>query len=394
MTPHAGSTLLAMSAPVPVLHVVTRMNVGGLARHLQALIPALRARGFEPVLMAGRVDEGEAELSLGDEDTSVLLNPWLGRRIDPVADLRAANEIRRTIAWIRPAIVHTHMAKAGALGRRAAMSSGVPGIVHTFHGHVLEGYFATPLNRLFVSIERELARGTDALVGVSTSVRDDLVEIGIGERGRWHVIPYGFDLTSYMRPSVDRASLRRELGIPVEAEAVGIVGRLVPIKNHGLFFEAARQVAEMHPRAVFVVVGDGDLRPTLEAEGREALGDRVVFTGWARDLPSLYGSLDLVVLTSLNEGTPVALMEAGAAGLASVATDVGGVADVVEDAVTGLLVPSEDVDGLAAAIGRLLEDGGGRTAMGERARMVAIERFTIDAMADAYSELYRSVLRR
>jgi glycosyltransferase involved in cell wall biosynthesis len=383
-----------MSAPVPVLHVVTRMNVGGLARHLQALIPALRSRGFAPVLMTGRVDEDEAELPLGDEETPVLRNPWLRRRIDPVADLRASNEIRRAIAWIRPAIVHTHMAKAGALGRRAAMTSGVEAIVHTFHGHVLEGYFATPVNRLFVSIERELARRTDALIGVSTSVRDDLLEDGIGELSRWRVIPYGFDLSSFLHPASDRETVRRELGIAEDAEVTGIVGRLVPIKNHGLFFRAARVLAASHPRAVFVVAGDGELRPALESEAREALGDRVVFTGWAKDLPSLYGSLDVVALTSLNEGTPVALMEAAGAGVASVATDVGGVRDVVVDGVTGLLVASEDAGSLAAAMARLLDDPASRRSIGERAREDALARFTVDAMGDAYADLYRQVLAR
>ncbi len=381
-----------MPGPVRVLHVVTRMNVGGLARHLLTLIPSLRSRGFAPVLMHGPVDDDEAELPLEDDETPVLHNPWLRRRIDPVADLRAANEIRRAIAWIRPSIVHTHMAKAGALGRRAAMSSGVPGIVHTFHGHVLEGYFATPVNRLFVSIERELARRTDALVGVSRSVRDDLARIGIGEEAAWSVIPYGFDLAPFATPASDRATVRRDLGIAPDALAVGIVGRLVPIKNLGLFFRAAHRVAAEHPRTVFVVAGDGDLRSALEPEARELLGDRVVFTGWVGDLPSLYASLDVTVLTSLNEGTPVALIEAAAAGIAAVATDVGGVRDVVEDGVTGLLVPSEDADALAATIGRLLADPHARAAMGERGRARAVERFSADAMSDAYAGLYASVL--
>ncbi|HYG70861.1 MAG TPA: glycosyltransferase, partial [Actinomycetota bacterium] len=297
-----------MPGPVRVLHVVTRMNVGGLARHLRTLIPSLRSRGFAPVLMHGPVDDDEAELPLEDDETPVLHNPWLRRRIDPVADLRAANEIRRAIAWIRPSIVHTHMAKAGALGRRAAMSSDVPGIVHTFHGHVLEGYFATPVNRLFVSIERELARRTDALVGVSRSVRDDLSRIGIGQERTWSVIPYGFDLAPFRSPASDRATVRRDLAIAPDALAVGIVGRLVPIKNLGLFFQGARRVASEHPSAVFVVAGDGDLRSALESEARDLLGDRAVFTGWVGDLPSLYASLDVTVLTSLNEGTPVALI--------------------------------------------------------------------------------------
>jgi glycosyltransferase involved in cell wall biosynthesis len=373
-----------------VLHVVTRMNVGGPARHLQTLLPRLRARGVEPVLMHGVADEGEGELPLEDDGVAVVRNPWLRRRIDPVADLRASNEIRRAISWIRPDVVHTHMAKAGLLGRQAADATGVTS-VHTFHGHVLEGYFATPANRVFLTLERRLARRTGALVAVSHAVRDDLAALGIGEPSRWHVVPLGFDLAAFGSDEPRRWAARRALGIGDDTLAVGIVGRLVPIKNHPLFLEAARLVADRAPRARFIVAGDGELRVALEAEARAALADRVAFTGWVHDLPSLYAALDLVVLTSLNEGTPVALMEAGAAGVAVVATDVGGVRDVVDDGTTGRLVPSGDADGVAAAILELLDDDAARGRLGAEAARQAPARFSPEAMTARLAHLYRSI---
>jgi glycosyltransferase involved in cell wall biosynthesis len=377
---------------IRVLHVVTRMNVGGPARHLQTLLPRLASLGVEPVLMHGVVDEDEGEIALEDERVAVLRNPWLRRAIDPVADLRASNELRRAIAWIRPDVIHTHMAKAGALGRQAADAAGVPSI-HTFHGHVLEGYFATPANRLFVSLERRLARRTDAFVAVSSAVRDELLGLGIGiaDTARWHVIPLGFDLTAFERDASQRSAARRALGVAEDALVVGIVGRLVPIKNHAMFFQAARIVADTEPRAVFVVAGDGELRPALEAEAHAALGDRVVFTGWVDDLAGLYAALDLVALTSLNEGTPVALIEAAGAGVCAVTTDVGGVRDVVEDGVTGRLVRSEHIVAFAEAAIALLDDDAERAALGQAARRRALERFSADAMTSNVAALYRSI---
>jgi glycosyltransferase involved in cell wall biosynthesis len=170
------------------------------------------------------------------------------------------------------------------------------------------------------------------------------------------------------------------------------VGRLVPIKNLPLFVEAARIVAENEPRAVFVVAGDGELRTALEAEARAALGDRIVFTGWANDLPALYAALDVAVLTSLNEGTPVALIEAAAAGVPAVATDVGGVRDVVEDGMTGRVVTGDNPVVLAEAVERLLADDAERARLGANARARALERFSTDEMTSALADLYRGVV--
>lgn len=380
-----------MPEAVRILHVITRMNVGGPARHLLTLLPLLRERGFEPLLVHGAAAPEEGELLA--EDAPSIRVPALRRPIDPRADLRAAAELRRIVRRVRPHVVHTHLSKAGALARPAARRRGVPVLVHTFHGHVLEGYFATPANRLFMATERHLAKSTDALVAVSSATRDDLLGLGIGEADRWRVIPLGFDLDTAAAGTLERGEARESLGLPAAGPVVGIVGRLVPIKNHVLFLEAARRVLARHPEATFLIAGDGELRATLEAEASRMLGDRVRFTGWVRSLPALYAALDLVALSSLGEGTPVALIEAAAAGLPVVATDVGGVADVVAEGENGFLVSSGDAAALAKRIGDLIEDPSLGRRMGEAGRRRARTAFSPGSMADRVAELYEGLLR-
>ncbi len=380
----------AVPEAVRVLHVITRMNIGGPARHLLTLLPQLRERGFEPLLAYGRAEPEEGELP--PRDVPAVRISALRRRIDPAADLRAAAELRRIVKNYRPQVVHTHLSKAGTLARATARREGVPTVVHTFHGHVLEGYFATPANTLFVGAERHLAKRTDALVAVSGAIRDELLRLGIGDAGTWRVIPLGFDLGPVAAGMWDRDRARRSLGLPSGGATVGIVGRLVPIKNHVLFLEAARRVLGRRPEATFVIAGDGELRSALEEEASRLLGDRVRFTGWVRSLPELYAALDVVALASLGEGTPVALIEAASAGLPVVATDVGGVADVVVDGETGFLVPSGDAAALADRIGDLLEDPSLRRRLGEEGRRRVGTDFSPDVMADRTAGLYREIL--
>lgn len=377
-----------MPEAVRVLHVITRMNVGGPARHLLTLLPMLRDRGFEPMLVYGSAEAEEGELP--PDGLPAIRVSALRRPLDPRADLRAAAELKRAVAGFRPDVVHTHLSKAGALARRAAARERVPVVVHTFHGHVLEGYFATPANKLFLGTERYLAKRTDALVAVSGAIRDELLRLGIGDAPRWRVIPLGFELPD--APAVNRLEARASLGLPADGPAVGIVGRLVPIKNHVLFLEAARRVLERRPEVRFVVAGDGELRTALEAEGSRMLADRVRFTGWVPSLPALYEALDVVVLTSLGEGTPVALIEAAAAGLPVIATDVGGVADVVVDGETGFLVPSGDAGLLADRIADLLGDPDLARRMGDAGRRRIATVFSPDVMADRVAGLYEELL--
>jgi glycosyltransferase involved in cell wall biosynthesis len=373
-----------------VLQIITRLNVGGSARHVIQMSSLLARRGWPCEVATGTVGDREGELGTGD--VPMVRIPHLQRSIDPVADVRAARRLWEVVTHLRPAIVNTHLAKAGALGRLAARRAGVPVIVHTYHGHVLAGYFPGWAERAFATAERMLAARTDALIAVSAEIRDDLLRLGIGRPSQWHVIPLGVDVA--VVEGADRSAARAALGLPDSAPVIGIVGRLVPIKGHDTFIRAARLVSLEVPDAVFVVAGDGELRHSLEREAGRLLGERVRFLGWHEDVRTLYASLDVVVLTSRNEGTPMSLLEAAAASRPVVATKVGGVRDVVRDGMTGILVAPGDDGGIAAGVIRLLQRQDRGRAIGEEARRWVTERFAVERVADRTIDLYRELLVR
>lgn len=382
-----GSRLLTLSR---VFRIITRLNVGGPARQAIFLSRVLERRGFGTELASGSVGPGEGELVPTDGVHTKI--PEMQRSLSPTKDLRAARAVARLVRARKPDIVHTHMAKAGALGRLAAHRAGVPVVVHTFHGHVLEGYFGRSVTQAFLAAERRLAHWSDALVAVSPAVRDQLLALGIGEPNRWRVIPVGLELDELLAPLPSSEESRRRLGLPQEGPIVGIVGRLVPIKDHETFLRAAARIAARRPGVTFVAAGDGELRTALEIKAREMIGDRIRFLGWVTDLPALYAAMDVVVLTSRNEGTPISLVEAGAAARPTVSTQVGGVDDVVVDEVTGMLTPAGDDEAIASAVSRLLDDPARARAMGEAARERIPARYSADRLADDLSDLYRDLL--
>ena len=375
-----------------VTRVVTRLNVGGPARHALILSRELEKRGFHAELITGA--EGTREGILRPEGVPHTSIPTLKRAIDPFSDIRAAHALTKLLRVQQPDIVHTHMAKAGTLGRVAARRAGVPLVLHTFHGHVLDEYFSGPVSSFFAATERYLSRHSDALIAVSPSVRDFLVGLKIGKPSQWHVVPVGLDLSDLLERTPPKEEARKRLGLPIDSQAVGIVGRLVPIKDHDTFLEAARRVAAGRPEIIFVVAGDGEWRTRLETRAREVLGDRIHFLGWVFDLPALYGALDVVALSSRNEGTPVALIEAGAASKPVVATRVGGVPDVVRHPVTGLLVEAGDAEGMAKHLLQLLENQEQAAAMGAAARVWVRARFSSERLVQDMVQLYTELLAR
>jgi glycosyltransferase involved in cell wall biosynthesis len=325
--------------------------------------------------------------------------PALGREIRGGPDLVALVQLTRLVRRLRPDLVHTHTAKAGTLGRLAALLARVPVIVHTYHGHVFHGYFSAPRTRAFLAIERWLARRTDRLLTVSETVRAELLALGVGDPDRLTVVPLGLDLEGFLGCEALRGGFRAELGVAADVPLVGIVARLAPIKAHEVFLQAAAAVARELPTARFLVIGDGERRRELEALAvRLGLGPQVRFLGWRADLPRIYADLDVVVLTSRNEGSPVSLIEAMAAARPVVATRVGGVPDLVDDGVTGLLVPSGDTRALAAGLSGLLGDPARRCLMGAAGRKRVAGGFGADRLlADVdrlYTELLGTAVRR
>jgi glycosyltransferase involved in cell wall biosynthesis len=303
-------------------------------------------------------------------------------------------QLVRLMRTLRPHVVHTHTAKAGTLGRLAARVARVPVVVHTYHGHVFHGYFSPGRTRIFLAIERALARGTDCLLAVSETVRRELLELRVGTPDRFRVMPLGLDLDPFVRADAVRGQLRAELGLAPEVPVVAIVARLVPIKAHEVFLRAARLVREAVPASRFLVVGDGERRVALEALAAElGLGDSVRFLGWRRDLDRIYADASVVALTSRNEGSPVSLIEAMAAACPVVATRVGGVPDLVEEGVTGCLAPPDDPGALAIPLIALLGDAGRRQALGAAARARVLPAFSAQRLVDDVDRLYRELLR-
>jgi glycosyltransferase involved in cell wall biosynthesis len=381
-------------ARVRVLRLFSRLNIGGPSLHVILLSHGLRPLGYDTRLVVGRESPREGNLLALAAERGVACEGMagLGREIAPLRDLVAlAGLVRLMRAW-RPAIVHTHTAKAGLLGRLAARAARVPVVVHTFHGHVLRGYFSPAREALFRRLEALLAGAADALVAVSESVKRDLVELGVAQASKIRVIPLGLELADLAGP-LPRGALRREAGVPPEAPLVGMVGRLVPIKDAPTFLHAARLLHQRRPDVRFALVGDGEERPALEALCRSLGMDGAVhFLGWRRDLLPIYGDLDVVVNASRNEGTPVALIEALAAARPVVATAVGGTPDLVGRDERGRLVPPGEPAALAQAVLETLEgsEAARRRALAGREHVMSLhssERLFRDVDA-----LYRELL--
>ncbi|MFF3247493.1 glycosyltransferase [Streptomyces sp. NPDC002870] len=368
-----------------VMRVITRMNIGGPAVQVSALMRGLDPERFDHRLISGLVGSGEADyLDQRAPDLPVHRLEGLGRAVRPTDDVRCLLELAAAMRRFRPHIVHTHTAKAGALGRAAAVLARVPSRVHTFHGHLLHGYFSPAKTRVVVQTERRLAALTDRLVAVGSRVRDDLVAASIGKAGQYTVVPPGTTLAIAPEP----AAARRQLGLPQDCPVVAYVGRITGIKRPDRFLAVAREVRRTVPAAHFVVCGSGDFQPDPEAV--TDLGDSLHLLGWRADVETVYAAADLVLLTSDNEGMPVSLIEAGLAGLPTVATDVGSVAEVVQDGTTGLLAGLSSGE-LARHTVTLLRDGELRQEMGARARTFTTQRFGEERLVADTQALYTSI---
>jgi len=376
---------------IRLARIITRMNVGGPARHV-TILATEAGDAWNGVLITGTPDAREGTLeSLALERGARLISvPSLQRRPSPISDLRALVALVRLLRRLRPQVVATHTAKAGALGRVAALLAGVPVRVHTFHGHVLEGYFSKSGSAVVRMTERLLSKVTTHFVAISPQIAADLQNIGIDSK-KITIVRLGLELDYLVDPP--RGMLRSELSIPREAPIIAIIGRLAPIKAHTLLFDAAPEVLRAFPSARFLVVGDGELWADLHEQVAErGLGSSVQFTGWRQDLPNVYGDADVVVCCSLNEGTPVSIIEAGAAGRPAIGTAVGGMPDIISDGVNGFLVPSQDPASLAAAIQRVLSEPELADAMGMAGRRMSLERHGAQRMVQELTELYTRLL--
>lgn len=380
-----------------IIRIIARLNVGGPAKHVVWLTAGLHDAGFNTLLVTGKVPEGEDDMSYFASESGVapLYFPEMSREIS-LNDAITVWKLFRLFLRERPDIVHTHTAKAGTVGRTAGLLYRwlTPGaligrpreckFVHTYHGHVFHSYYGRGRTQLFLLIERWLAKlVTDRLIVVSNQ---QSVEIGdkfrVGRRGQIKVIPLGLDLGIFAEHASRRAKFRHELCIADDAILIGIVGRLTEIKNHEMFLNVVARLKATDPAcrrqgAVrFIVIGDGSRRPALEAQ-RQSLGlDKdVIFVGGRKDPEYFYPALDVVALTSRNEGTPLTLIEAMANARPVVATKVGGVVDLLGDVIEdgpyqvcrrGIGVPAGDEEAFVAALSRIIRDRSLRQELGER----------------------------
>lgn len=391
-----------------ILHVVNRLNLGGITSYA-AQLSKLLAPNFQSMVAAGMKDETEAssEFILNDMGIEPTYINNMYRPISLRQDYAAYQEIKQLIRKFKPDIVHTHAAKAGALGRLAAHECNVPVVIHTFHGHVFHSYFGPLKTRFFLELERRLANISTRLIALSNIQKRELSQIyGVADSDKIEVVPLGFDLSRFQKEQINkRIEFRQEYHIADDEIAIGIIGRLVPIKNHGLFLDALKKLTQQTSKKVRAfIVGDGEERAHIEQlakhlnldyacskEPTDSKKATITFTSWITDVERVYAGIDIVALSSLNEGTPVSLIEAQAANKPIVSTEVGGVADVVIPKHTALLSPSSNSTHFANNLLKLVESDILRHQMGLSGREFVNEKFSdkrfVADMGDMYDRL-------
>ena len=387
-----------MTEPIRILRVIGRLNVGGPALHVAYLSAGLAERGYETTLVAGNVARGEDSMTFAAErlDIPIVRLGEMRRDISPVRDTRTMTHLARLIRDTRPDILHTHMAKAGAVGRLAALAAREarpPVILHTFHGHVLRHYFDPVRNVAFRRLEQWLARTTTTLIAVSPQVRDELVELGVAPARKFVVVRLGIELAERVGSPGARDEQRRMLGIPPERFVVGWIGRMTEVKRTDDVLRTFRQLRETGVDACLCLVGDGPDRPALERLAKTlGIMRNTLFLGFQRDVAPFYAAFDVLLLPSISEGTPVSAIEALAAGKPVVATRVGGVPDVVRDGKDGFLAEAGAIDDLSERLARLARDPALRERMGASGREWVTARYRVDRLVDEMDGLYRSLL--
>lgn len=391
-----------------ILRIINRFNLGGPTYNV-AYLSKFLAPEYETLLVGGIQDKNETS---SDYITSKLgLEPIIidemQREINGVNDLIAYRKITKIIKSYKPDIVHTHASKAGFLGRYAAMNNNVPTIVHTFHGHIFHSYFNRYKTKFFKTIERTLAKNTSKIIAISNKQLYELCDVHkIAPKEKFTVIPLGFDLKRFQdNYNLKRESFRNEYNLSEDEIAISIIGRLVPVKNHRLFIKSIKFAKEnTNKKLRAFIVGDGDLKWDLQefatqlglsfsnSENKKEKSD-ICFTSWIKDADYVFAGSDIVALTSLNEGTPVSLIEAQAANKPIISTSVGGIEDVVMDGKTALLSPNNELIPFSQNLCELITNDLLRTEMGQYGYEFVKQRYHYTRLVNDMKELYQSLLQ-
>ncbi len=390
-----------------VIRILNRFNLGG-PTYNAALLTKYMAPEFETLLIGGVNDKTEknSEFIVKSLGLKPFIIPEMKRAISPVNDIIAYTKLKAIIRKFKPDIVHTHASKAGALGRRAALSLKVPVIIHTFHGHVFDAYFSSAKTSIYKQIERSLAEKTTKIIAISENQKNDLVnKFHICPEEKVEIIPLGFDLSKFQENMPQKRELfRKNFNIDSDEIAIGIVGRIVPIKNHKLFIKAVKYVAENSDKKVRAfIVGDGESRSETE-EYAKSLGINytdarktkekalLAFTSWQKDVDFTMAGMDIIALTSLNEGTPVSLIEAQAAGKPIVSTNVGGIENVIIPDKTALLSDIKDESGFLKNLLSVVKNSELRLSMSQKGWDIVKDRYHYLQLVKNMKNLYYKLL--
>ncbi|MDA9952292.1 glycosyltransferase [Chitinophagales bacterium] len=387
-----------------VLRIINRLNLGG-PTYNAAYLSKYIIDDFETLLVAGMKDENEASSAYIVNNLG--LKPRyiknMFRKINPLKDYLAYKELVHIINEFQPDIVHTHAAKAGALGRLAAYNCGVPIILHTFHGHVFHSYFSQLKTRIFLEIERFLARKSTKIIAISNIQKQELCEqFKVAPCEKFEVVPLGFDLERFQINLLERRiAFRKKYELHEEDLVIGIIGRLVPIKNHHLLIQAFAEVqARTQKNLKLIIIGDGELREELERFSNSlklnisnctAAKSDVLFTSWITDIESALPGLDIVALSSFNEGTPVSLIEAQAANVPIISTRVGGIEDIVIDGETAVLSENNNISEFSNKLFDLVENDSLRMKMKIKGFKHVHEKYSYTTLCSNMSILYTSL---
>jgi glycosyltransferase involved in cell wall biosynthesis len=389
---------------IKVLHTITRFDQGGSAQVVFLTLLGLKKQNFEPVFLTGLSLESqmkEKELTatenniqqLRSEDIKFIQSPFLVRRINIIKDLEALFDMWRIIKKYNPLIVHTHSSKAGLLGRLAAKLAGVPIIVHSPHGHVFVGYFGPIKTKIFIILERLASRITDKIIALTQREKEDHIRLRIGSEDTFVIIHSGVELNKFKEmPLIEGQNLRKNLGLPEDALIIGTSGRLEPVKGPEFLIKAANRIISQYPNTFFLFVGDGSLRRDLEKKALDlGIEKNIVFLGWRNDVSKIISIYDIFVLPSLNEGMGRVLVEAMALGKPIVASNAGGIPDLITHGKTGFLVPPKNSKELAKYIQILLENKEKRVKMGLAGKKMALN-FSKEIMVSKTVELYQHLM--
>lgn len=384
---------------IKILRIINRFNIGGPTYNATFLTRFISDE-FETLLIGGLPEEGEADSLhiLEEYNVKPLLIKELQRAPNFKSDRSAYKRIKQIIQEYQPDIVHTHAAKAGALGRKAAKSCGVPVIVHTFHGHVFHSYFGKVKTKLFQFIEQRLAKKSTRIIAISNTQKSELVdEFKIASSSKTTVIPLGFDLQKFNKNATENREITREkFNIKDNEIAIALIGRLAPIKDHTFFLEVIEEIKNQTTKAIRIfIVGDGEERNSIENRIKEIEQNnrfKIEMTSWIKDIAAFNPGMDIICLTSKNEGTPVSLIEAQASNVAVISTDVGGVKDILIENETGFIVTKGAIKEYTEKLLKLIEDDKLRNSMAEKGWSFVKEKFHYSTLVRNVADLYKELL--